>query len=373
VRVQLVDPPAYTPPYDHSLAAALAAAGADVELVTSRFRHGPVPEAAGYRVREHFYRRAAARDLPGRAGTALKLAEHMPDMLRYRRVAAAADVVHYQWLPVPVLDARLLPPRRPRVLTAHNVIPHEPSGSQVRALRRVTGAMDAVIVHSEPSAVRAVATLGLSPDRLHVIPHGAFDYLTRVPRPVPLPAELAAVEGSVILCFGLMRHYKGIDVLLEAAAQVEGAEIWVVGRPMIPLEPLRQLAARAGGRVRIVPRFVTDPEIPAFLERASLVVLPYREIDQSGVLYTALAFGKPLVLSAVGGFVEVAEQHGAARLVPPGDAQALTAVLNELLEDGPALEALAAAARRAAVGPYSWRAVSERTLALYERLLEARA
>jgi len=154
-----VDPPAYTPPYDRSLATALAAAGADVELVTSRFRHGPVPQPVGYRVREHFYRRAAARDLPGRAGAALKLAEHVPDMLRYRRVAAAADVVHYQWLPVPALDAHLLPPGRPRVLTAHNVIPHEPTGFQVRALRRITAAMDAVVVHSEPIAVRAVGTL----------------------------------------------------------------------------------------------------------------------------------------------------------------------------------------------------------------------
>ena len=59
MRVQIVDPPAYTPPYDRSLCAALARAGADVELVTSRFPHGPVPPAEGYRVSEVFYRRSA--------------------------------------------------------------------------------------------------------------------------------------------------------------------------------------------------------------------------------------------------------------------------------------------------------------------------
>src|SRR5680860_1703747 len=57
MKVQLVDPSAFTPPYDRSLAAALARQGIDVELLTSRFMYGPAPEAAGYRVAERFYRR----------------------------------------------------------------------------------------------------------------------------------------------------------------------------------------------------------------------------------------------------------------------------------------------------------------------------
>src|SRR5947208_3067410 len=104
MRVQLVDPSAFTPPYDHSLAAALARAGADVELVTSRFLYGPVPREEGYRVTEHFYRRTTRRGLAARGRMALKLAEHVPDMMRYRRLAAQADLVHYQWLTVQPLD-----------------------------------------------------------------------------------------------------------------------------------------------------------------------------------------------------------------------------------------------------------------------------
>ena len=155
-------------------------------------------------------------------------------------------------------------------------------------------------------------------ERLRVIPHGAFDYLTRQADEMPLPSELREVEGPVILAFGLVRPYKGIDVLLEAFRQVEGAELWIVGMPRMPMDGLRELARRAPGTVRFVDRFVPDPEIPAFMRRADLVVLPYRNIEQSGVLYTALAFGRPLVLSSVGGFPEIAEQ-GAARLVPPED------------------------------------------------------
>src|SRR5260221_513871 len=253
MRVQLVDPSAFTPPYDRALAAALARGGAEVELLTSRFLYGPVPPAEGYEVRECFYRRSAARGLGAPGRRAFKLAEHLPDMLRFRR-AAEADVLHYQWLTLPALDTMLLPPTRPRM-----------------------------------------------------------------------------------------------DV-----------------------EPLSRLAAEAPGRVRTLTRFVEDAEIPAIMRRADVVVLPYRDVEHSGVLYAALAFGKPLVLSAVGGFPEVAEQ-GAARLVPPKDPGALAVALAELVGDETARAELGTAAAAVASGSYSWDEAARQTLALYEELLEARA
>jgi glycosyltransferase involved in cell wall biosynthesis len=365
VRIQLVDPSAFTPPYDHALAAALARAGEDVELVTSRFLYGPVPREDGYRVTESFYRRTARRGLEARGRMALKLAEHVPDMLRYRRHAAAADVVHWQWLTVQPLDARLLPRKRPQVLTAHDILPREPRPGQLAATRRLVGRMDAVVAHSEHGAARLRDELGVPADRVRVVPHGAFDYLARQADERPLPDELADVEGPVVLFFGLLRPYKGIDVLLEAFRDVSGAELWVVGMPRMPLEPLREAA---GSGVRFVPRFITDPEIPAYFRRADVVVLPYREIDQSGVLYTALAFGKALVLSDVGGFGEMAG-HGAARLVPPGEPSPLAGALSELLVDQGERERLSSAALAAAAGPYSWDLAAERTLALYRDLL----
>ncbi len=90
MRVQLVDPSAFTPPYDRALAAALARGGAEVELLTSHFLYGPVPEAEGYRVRECFYRRSSARGLDAPARRAFKLAEHAADMLRFRGGSAKA-------------------------------------------------------------------------------------------------------------------------------------------------------------------------------------------------------------------------------------------------------------------------------------------
>src|SRR5436305_3710344 len=369
VRIQVVDPSAYTPPYDRALSGALARAGADVELVTSRFAYGDVPAAEGYRVSELFYRRAGRFGAADRGRFATKLAEHVPDMLRYRRHARDADVVHWQWLTVQPVDAYLLPPKRPRVLTAHDILPREPRPGQIGATRRLLEKMDAVVVHSEDGASRLIGELGLDRERVHVIPHGAFDYLTRLPGERPLPAELAEVEGPVVLFFGLLRPYKGVDVLIEAFNDLAGAELWVVGMPRMPLEPVRELARSVRGTVRFVPRFVDDAEVPAFFRRADIVALPYREIDQSGVLYTALAFGKPMIVSAVGGFEEIVDRHGAGRLVPPGDVLALRSAIAELLADDGARAGLADAAARAAAGPYSWDRVAGQTLALYRDLL----
>ncbi len=370
MKVQLIDPSAFTPPYDRALAAALARTGAEVELLTSRFLYGPVPPAEGYAAEELFYRRAARRGLEARGRRAFKLAEHVPDMLRLRR-RADADVVHYQWLTVPWLDSFLLPAKRPRVMTAHYVLAPRPSRRQLAAARRSFGAMDAVVAHSEHGARRLRQIVGLDRDRVHVIPHGAFDYLTRLPEESPLPAELAGAEGPVILFFGLLRPYKGIDTLLQAFRQVEGAELWIAGNPRMDMGPLRDLAAEAPGRARFLPRFVTDAEIPAIMRRADVVVLPYRDIEQSGVLYAALAFGKPMVLSAVGGFPEVAAE-GAARLVPPEQPGDLAAELQDLVADEDARRELAEAAARAAAGPYSWDEAARRTLDLYRGLLDSR-
>jgi len=372
MRVHIVDPSAYTPPYDHALCSALAAEGVEVDLYTSHFVHGPVPRPRGYLRHEHFYRHAADVAEPG-ARRLVKLAEHVPDMLRYRRLAAGADVVHFQWLSVQYLDGLLLPTDRsaagaprPLVLTAHDILPREARPGQRRAQQRLYEHFDAVIVHSEHGRSRLTGELGVDAARVHVIPHGAFTHLAEGAENASA-ALPSATDGPVVLCFGLMRPYKGIDVLLEAWRGIEGAELWVVGAPRMDTAPLHASAAPG---VRFVERFIGDDELPAYFRRADLVVLPYREIDQSGVLFTALAFGKPLLLSDVGGFPELAAT-GAARTFPAGDAASLHEALRELLSDEPARAQMAAAAREAAAGPYAWSTIAKRTLALYEQLLAA--
>jgi glycosyltransferase involved in cell wall biosynthesis len=304
---------------------------------------------------------------------ASKLAQHVPDMLRYRRAARAADIVHFQWLPVQYLDGHLLPARRSKdgtsralVLTAHDVLPREPRAGQLSAQRRLYDRFDAIVVHSEHGRARLIEELGVDGERVHVIPHGVFTHLASTyPASEPPPDA-----PPVVLMFGLMRPYKGIDVLLDAwrgaagEPPIEDAELWIAGMPRMDISALR---AAAPANVSFDPHFVTDEELPAYFERADLVVLPYLQADQSGVLFTALAFGKPLLLSDVGGFPEMIGT-GAARIVPAGDPRSLGRALRELLADRATLTEMCVRARAAANGRYSWKAIAAAHVELYERL-----
>jgi glycosyltransferase involved in cell wall biosynthesis len=199
--------------------------------------------------------------------------------------------------------------------------------------------------------------MGIAPERVHVIHHGAF-----APGPAgALPPELADDGRPVVLLFGLLRPYKGVETLLRAWAGIEDAQLWIVGRPMMMLPTMPAGAS-------LVARFVSTEEAGALLRRADLVVLPYtrtERFDQSGVLATALGAGRGSVLSDIGGFSEVAAT-GAARLVAPGDAAALHDVLAGLIADPTERERMSAAALVAARGPYSWDAAAEATLRVYE-------
>ena len=310
MRVTVIDPPAYTPPYDHSLCAALAQRGLEVELATSRFRFGPVPPPRGYRRNECFYRF-------GRGSQVAKAVQHPLDMERLARRLrrSPGGVTHFQWLPLPHLDLRLVGRfPRPRVLTAHDLLPREAGSRQRDAARKLFDRMDALVVHSHSGRAQLIEQLGVAPGSVHVIPHGSFDYLTAVGNGRPLDPAVGDLENrKMVLFFGLIRPYKGVDLLIDAfAAAPDDAVLIVAGMPRMPIEPLRRQALERGlgERVRFVPRFISDDEIGAYFERADLVVLPYRETEQSGVLFTSLAFGKPTIATDVGGFSELGSEAG---------------------------------------------------------------
>ena len=158
VRVVLADPPAFTPQYDHALAAALARTGVDVELVTSRFRYGEAPAPDGYTRSQPFY--PLSSRLFGRSPlrVPLKVVEHpfgVASLMRRR-----ADVLHVQWL-VPELDDRLLRPRVPSVFTAHDLLPRRTASKQ-RLWRDLLARFDRVVVHTHRGQ-EALRELGVEP------------------------------------------------------------------------------------------------------------------------------------------------------------------------------------------------------------------
>jgi len=170
---------------------------------------------------------------------------------------------------------------------------------------------------------------------------------------------------------GLLRPYKGLEILLDAWPMVRtaipNAQLLVAGRVLGDPDGAARLERMAGEGSGVIAdlRFTPTEEFVGAMVRADVVVLPYRRIDQSGVLFAALALGRPLVATRVGGFAEVIEQHGAGLVVPPEDPAALAAALIEVLRDPARREAMAAASRAAADGPFSWDAIAAATERIY--------
>jgi glycosyltransferase involved in cell wall biosynthesis len=355
VRIALLDPPGYSPAYDHHLGSALAARGHDVELLTSPFAHGAPPSPDGYRRREVFL------PLSGRLGRRVPLrrvikgAEYVPSVARLLRQVGRLrpDVVHVQWLPLLRRDLRWverLP--RPRVFTAHNVLRH--SGETDPAERRELYApFDAIVVHTA-SGAEQLAEWGVGAVR---IPHGTFG---APPGPVEPPT------GRRLLFFGLIRDYKGLDVLVRALPQVPDAELVVAGDPMEPIEPVRQLARDVAVDDRIDWRlgYLPDSEIDELMHAATIAVFPYRgRASASGPLATALGHGRPVVATDVLG--EIVEEFGAGLVVPQEDPDALAAAINRLLDDPSDAFLGTERARRA----LSWESIAEAHERLYSDLL----
>jgi glycosyltransferase involved in cell wall biosynthesis len=351
VRVLLADPPAFTPPYDHELAAALARAGADVELVTSRFRFGAAPKPEGYRRRELFY--PISSRLFGRSPLRLplKVAEHPFGLAALR--GSDADVLHVQWLPAPELDALLFRPHLPSVFTAHDLLPRR-TAHKVDLWRRLFARFDRIVVHSE-NGREALAALGIAAERIRIIPHPVF------------PSEPERQDdGRTVLAFGMIRPYKGLGDAIEGVRQAGDARLLVAGDPLEPLEPYR--ASANGLEVEWRLGYLGPDETDRAFGDATVAVFPYRpELDQSGALLRALGAGVPAVAYDVGGVAEPVRQFDAGRVVPAGDVAGLAAALHELLSDSVALEQARAGARRAR-DELTWDAAAQAHLALYEEI-----
>jgi glycosyltransferase involved in cell wall biosynthesis len=349
MRVVLADPPAFTPPYDHELASALGRAGADVELLTSRFRFGERPAPEEYRLVESLYRHSSGlrRDavrLP------LKLLEHP---LATRRVLSRpADVVHFQWLAVPELDRVLLRSDRRLVFTAHDLLPRR-TAHRAGLWRSLLARFDRVVVHSQRGR-DILATLGVAQERLRVIPHPVF-------RSDPPRAD----DGSTVLALGVIRAYKGLPDAVEAVLALSDARLLVAGDPRISLDELR---ARAGARAEWRLGYLGRAAVERALSEATVAVFPYAdELDQSGAMLQALGAGIPSVVYDVGGLGEVVRRFEAGRVVPPGDVEGLTGALGELLADPAALAAARAGAGRAR-DQLTWDDAAAAHLILYQEL-----
>jgi glycosyltransferase involved in cell wall biosynthesis len=349
--VLLADPPAFTPPYDHELAAALARAGAEVDLVTSRFRFGEAPTPDGYRRRELFYPLTSRVFGHSRLRIPFKAAEHPLGLAALQRLDA--DVLHVQWLPAPELDARLFRPHLPSVFTAHDLLPRRTAHKTV-LWRKLFDRFDRIVVHSE-NGRKELAEFGVPEEKLRLIPHPVF------------PSDPPRTDdGRTVLAFGMIRPYKGLGDAIEAVRRAGDARLLVAGEPLEPLEPYREAAA--GVDVEWQLGYFSPDGADRFFGAATVAIFPYKpELDQSGALLQALGAGVPAIAYDVGGIAEPIKRYGAGRVVPAGDVAALALAVRELLSDPEQLEQARAGARQARA-ELTWDAAAAAHLAVYQEI-----
>jgi len=380
--VVVVDPSCYSLPYDYSLCEALAQHGCRVTLARSEFLYAKWSHPRSFEDWNHFYPLAhgyASRYGRNRAWKYAKAAEHIFCMQRLARELhkRKPDVVHFQWLPVPAIDrwyVRKISRMAPVVLTMHNTTtPVHGSVSKLQKLnfRSVYQDFSAVIVHSEFSKQKVIEQGWVPADRIHVIPHGVFDYYS-AEEPW---RQQKAISEQVILFFGRIEAYKGLDVLIEAFAMlprrlIETTRLVIAGLPRIDIQPLQERcrALHIDDRLTWHSRFIAEDEIAPLFRSASMVALPYRDIDQSGVLMTAVAFDKPVVASRIGGIPETIRDGVHGRLVEPGNVESFAKALQSILSDAGLRNNMSKSIRYLKTGELSWERVSQKTLAVYEKI-----
>jgi glycosyltransferase involved in cell wall biosynthesis len=372
-EVLLVDPSLFTPTYDRALSDGLAANGVHVSWAIRDTRAGEdEDDLSDYPEAMRFYPLSeGGRGPRGRLTKLLKGVEHWHGLRRLTKIARRFDVVHFQWTPLPLLDAaamRRIRRTTPVVLTVHDVLPlNGADGVQVQGFRKLFDAADRLVVHTD-RARRALTARGVPADRIEVIPHGPLAL-----RCAPAVTETRPSGRWRIVLFGRLKPYKGVDLLIEALGRLETGqrerlEIVVAGEPSFPMEPLLARARELGleePTLRFVLKRLTDQEIADLLSNADCFVFPYRTIDASGVLYLVAGMGRWLIASPHGAFIDMLEDRPAlGLLVDPEQVDALATALVDSIGRRPGHDG--------DVAIPSWDRIGRQTLDLYRGLIERR-
>jgi glycosyltransferase involved in cell wall biosynthesis len=187
----------------------------------------------------------------------------------------------------------------------------------------------------------------------------------------------AVMDERNVLFFGRRSPYKGLDVLYEAAsavaARIPGVRFTVAGRAESGFQPQLAPALPRGGQIEVIDGYISNSRLASLFQRASVVVCPYTEATQSGVVLTAYAFGKSVVATRVGGIPEYVQDGLTGLLVPPGDPKLLADTLVRLLGDPTLRRQLEAGVARISVNGLDWASIAGQMQDVYRRVaLETR-
>ncbi len=289
------------------------------------------------------------------------------------RLRKQVDIVHWQSTTHPKLVRLLMKfvllKNLPWVYTVHNVLPHEENDISKTIYQDIYRRVNGFIFHTHYSLCEFRAAFPDIQKPSAEIAHGEMGLLSKEPTPFDKKPD-----SNQLLFFGNIRPYKGLDILLLAFAIVRNkapdVRLKIAGQPLQPFQPFEEMIQllQIEDGVDLQLGYVAESDISSLIAESGIVVLPYRRIDQSGVLLLAMGGGKPVVASCVGGFPEVIRHEKTGLLVPPDDYQALAEAILRLLRDAEWANELGQAARLDVRSRFSWDALAIQTLDFYQEM-----
>lgn len=239
--------------------------------------------------------------------------------------------------------ARLLTTRAkiPCCFLCHNVLPHESTRLDRILLRYVLRPGAAFITHSAADKANIER---ICPDaRVYRNPHPTYEIFRfdHTLTGVTAKAKLGLENKKVVLFFGYIREYKGLQYLLDAMAMLpteDGYHLLVVGEFYEPQVKYRNRLneLQRSQRLTLVDRYMPNEEVAQYFIAADVVVAPYLSATQSGIIQIAYSFDKPVIATTVGGLPEVVIDGETGYLIPPADAPRIAGALRELFAPGQA-------------------------------------
>jgi D-inositol-3-phosphate glycosyltransferase len=264
------------------------------------------------------------------------------------------------------------------VHTAHNVLPHDSANRARFFFNLIYKSSDILIAHSNYIKTRLIELFHVPPDKIHIIPHGNFDiYLP--PHPIckaDARKKLNLCEtDKILLFFGYIREYKGVDHLLNTFSRIDTnkyhLKLIIAGLPATQelYTKLKKMIDRINSdSIIFIPKFIEKHMIPTYFSACDLVVLPYKNINHSGIIHLAYSFGKTVIATDVGDLKETVIHDKTGFIVKKNDIEDFKEAIIYAITHDKKLGKMGKDAKVLSDTKYSWQKIGFALKNLYDQL-----